>query len=163
MPRKEHTYHVTVKWTGNSGTGTSSYQGYERAHEIRVPGKPVVPGTSDPAFRGQPGRYSPEELFVASLSACHQLWYLHLCADAGIVVVAYEDTTEGIMEVNPDGSGQFVRVILHPRVTVTSRSDVEEALTLHRSAHQNCFLASSVNFPVECKAHVDVEVEVETD
>jgi organic hydroperoxide reductase OsmC/OhrA len=163
MSRKEHLYHVTVKWTGNIGTGTAGYQAYERAHEIKVSGKPVVLGTSDLAFRGQPGRYNPEELFVASLSACHQLWYLHLCANAGVMVVAYEDTAEGVMEENADGSGQFVRVTLHPRVTLTSRGDVDQALDLHRSAHEHCFLASSVNFPVNCKAQIDVEVEVETD
>ncbi len=96
MQRKHH-YSVAVVWTGNTGQGTRNYNGYERAHEIRSGQKPVVPGSSDPAFRGDPTRYNPEELFVAALSSCHMLWYLHLCADAGIVVVSYEDHAEGTM------------------------------------------------------------------
>src|SRR5262249_12394697 len=94
---RKHHYSVAIVWTGNIGQGTQSYSGYERAHEIRSSQKPVVPGSSDPAFRGDPTRYNPEELFVAALSSCHMLWYLHLCADAGIVVVSYQDNAEGTM------------------------------------------------------------------
>jgi len=89
---KTHRYAVVVKWTGNTGTGTSGYRNYERRHEILAEGrKPLIPGSSDPAFRGDPTRWNPEELLVASLSACHKLWYLHLCAAAGIIVLAYID------------------------------------------------------------------------
>lgn len=163
MSSKEHFYRVCVKWTGNNGTGTSSYRAYERSHEIKVPGKPVIPGTSDLVFRGKPGRYNPEELFVASLSSCHQLWYLHLCADAGVVVTAYEDTAEGILEETEDGGGQFLKVKLRPKVFLSAGSDPEKAIALHHIAHEKCFLARSVNFPVEIEAQVDVEVAVETD
>src|SRR5689334_22650546 len=97
VPVKEHRYRVTVEWTGNSGRGTADYRAYERAHEIRGSGKPPIPASSDPHFRGDPARWNPEELLVASLSACHELWYLHLCADAGIVVTAYRDEAEGLM------------------------------------------------------------------
>lgn len=163
MASKEHLYRVAVKWTGNTGTGTSNYRVYERSHEIQAAGKPVIPGTADPAFRGKPGRYNPEELLVASLSACHQLWYLHLCADAGVVVTSYEDMAEGIMQENPDGSGHFTAVMLYPKVTIAPASDPEKAIALHRIAHEKCFIARSVNFPVECKPQVDVEVVVEAD
>ena len=71
-----------MTWTGNTGTGTREYRGYERAHEYLVPGKPVIPGSSDPNFRGDKTHYNPEELLVMSLSSCHMLWYLHLCAEA---------------------------------------------------------------------------------
>ncbi len=77
---KSHRFSVTVEWTGNRGSGTANYRAYSRDHEIGWAGKPVVPGSSDPAFRGDAGRYNPEELLIASLSACHMLWYLHLCA-----------------------------------------------------------------------------------
>jgi organic hydroperoxide reductase OsmC/OhrA len=147
---KTHHYLVTVEWTGNSGTGTSGYRSYERRHEISAgAGKPAIPGSSDPAFRGDPARWNPEELLVASLSACHKLWYLHLCADAGIVVLAYTDHAEGVMEEAADGSGCFRRVILRPRVTVTAGSDIAKARELHDAAHTKCFIARSVNFPVE--------------
>lgn len=157
MSGKEHLYQVSVRWTGNSGSGTSSYRAYERSHEISVEGKPVIPATADPAFRGQPERYNPEELFVGALASCHQLWYLHLCADSHIVVTSYEDSAEGVMQEADDGGGQFVRVTLHPRVTVAKGADKKQALELHRIAHEKCFIARSVNFPVECEASIEEE------
>jgi organic hydroperoxide reductase OsmC/OhrA len=151
MAGREHRYHVTVEWTGNTGAGTSSYRAYERRHEISAPdsAKPVIPGSSDPAFRGDAARWNPEELLVASLSACHQLWYLHLCADAGVVVTAYVDRAEGTMLEDAAGAGQFTRVVLRPVVTVAAGVDVERARALHHEAHARCYIARSVRFPVE--------------
>jgi organic hydroperoxide reductase OsmC/OhrA len=146
---KTHHYSVVVEWTGNTGTGTAAYRSYDRRHEISASGKPNIPGSSDPAFRGDATRWNPEELLVASLSACHQLWYLHLCADAGIVVLAYSDHAEGVMEDAPDGSASFQSVTLRPRVTVAAGCDMEKARELHAAAHARCFIARSVNFPVE--------------
>jgi len=147
---KKHHYSVAVEWTGNTGTGTSGYRNYDRRHEISAgTGKPPIPGSSDPAFRGDPTRWNPEELLVASLSACHQLWYLHLCADAGIVVLAYVDRAEGVMEEAADGGATFVRAILRPHVTVAPGSDMTKARELHAAAYAKCFIARSVNFPVE--------------
>lgn len=154
MPKTHH-YAVSVKWTGNTGTGTSGYRNYERRHEISAETpKPPIPGSSDPAFRGDPARWNPEELLVAALSACHKLWYLHLCADAGIVVTAYVDHAEGFMEETADGSGRFQRVILRPKVTLLPGSDLAKAQELHRTAHAKCFIANSVNFPVEHEPEV---------
>jgi organic hydroperoxide reductase OsmC/OhrA len=141
-------YHATIAWTGNRGTGTSAYRAYGRDHVIRIAGKPDIPASSDAAFRGDPDRHTPEEMLVASLSSCHMLWYLHLCSDAGIVVTAYEDEAEGVMTVGTDGGGRFVEVVLHPRVTLADPARTEEARALHRPAHEKCFIANSVNFPV---------------
>ncbi|MGA8224839.1 MAG: OsmC family protein [Candidatus Acidiferrales bacterium] len=147
---KTHRYAVTLQWTGNKGTGTSSYKGYERAHEISAGAqKPVIPGSSDPAFRGDLARWNPEELLVASLSACHQLWYLHLCSEAKIAVTSYIDHAEGEMEELADGAGNFKRVVLRPKVTVAPGSDIAKARELHGAAHAKCFIARSVNFPVD--------------
>jgi organic hydroperoxide reductase OsmC/OhrA len=145
---KEHKYSVTVTWTGNTGTGTASYRGYERSHEVAAEGKPAIAGSSDPAFRGDPARWNPEELLLAALSGCHQLSYLHLCAVAGIVVVDYVDHAEGWMQETPDGAGQFTRVVLRPKVKI-SAGDAAKAKELHHEAHAKCFIARSVNFPVE--------------
>jgi organic hydroperoxide reductase OsmC/OhrA len=156
MNTKTHRYGVIVKWTGNTGSGTSGYRNYERQHEIIGEfHKPVIPGSSDPAFRGDPARWNPEELLVAALSACHKLWYLHLCAEAGIVVVAYVDHAEGFMEETSDGSGRFQRVILRPEVTVAPGSDMTRTAELHHAAHQNCFIANSVNFSVSHEAQIN--------
>ncbi|MGE0118644.1 MAG: OsmC family protein [Dongiaceae bacterium] len=145
---KEHRYAVTVEWTGDRGGGTSGYKAYARDHEIRVDGKPPIPGSSDPGFRGDPARYNPEDLLVASLSGCHMLWYLHLCSTAGIVVTRYVDRAEGTMIETPDGSGRFTGVRLKPEIAVTPGADLAKARALHADAHKLCFIANSVNFPV---------------
>ena len=145
---REHNYCVNVMWTGNTGNGTSSYQAYKRDHQISVIGKPPIPGSSDPKFRGDAARYNPEELLVAALSTCHMLWYLHLCADAGVIVTAYEDQPEGVMVEEAGGEGQFVSVVLRPRVTIAPDSDAALAERLHHAAHEKCFVARSMNFPV---------------
>ena len=149
---QEHHYSAKIVWTGNVGKGTADYRAYKRDHEIKSPGKAVIAGSSDPNFRGDAARYNPEELLVSSLSACHMLWYLHLCSDAGIVVESYEDEAEGVMETSADGGGRFLRVTLRPQVWVNG--SVAQAETLHQRAHELCFIANSVNFPVEHEATI---------
>jgi organic hydroperoxide reductase OsmC/OhrA len=147
-----HRYQVTNQWTGNLGSGTSAYRAYSRNHELTGAGKGApIAGSSDPAFRGDPARYNPEELLLGALSACHMLWVLHLCADAGIVITAYSDDAIGDMVEHPDGSGEFTRVVLRPRMAITDGSRAAEAAAIHERAHHVCALARSVNF------HVDVE------
>ncbi len=153
---KQHTYEVQVAWTGNQGQGTKAYKSYKRDHAITVAGKPPLLASSDPAFRGDPTRYNPEELLVASLSSCHMLWYLHLCAVNGVVVTDYQDDATGVMSENPDGSGAFVEVTLHPHVTVEADADQAKAFSLHEEAHHKCFIANSVNFPVRTAAQITV-------
>jgi organic hydroperoxide reductase OsmC/OhrA len=158
--RGEHSYEVRVTWTGDLGTGTSGYRGYARAHEIEAAGKPPIPGSSDPAFRGDPARYNPEELLVASLSTCHMLWFLHLAAEAGVVVTGYRDDAGGTMLETPDGGGRFTEVVLRPAVTVRGDADPAAADALHHRAHELCFIARSVNFPVRCEPTIQVEAAV---
>ena len=148
---KHHHYPVHMKWTGNTGAGTRDYRGYERAHEYLVPGKPVIPGSSDPAFRGDKTRYNPEELLVMSLSSCHMLWFLHLAADSGLVVTSYEDNASGTMMETADTGGHFIEVVLRPKVSFDAGTDQSLAAQLHERAHHLCFIANSVNFPVRCE------------
>lgn len=152
---REHHYTVTMTWTGNLGQGTAGYRAYSRSHEISAPGKPPIPGSSDPAFRGDRARYSPEETLVASLSSCHMLWYLHLCSDAGLVIEEYVDDPQGTMAEDADGGGRFVEVVLRPRVRFRSHVDLELAARLHERAHHLCFVASSMNFPVRVEPDFD--------
>jgi organic hydroperoxide reductase OsmC/OhrA len=149
MPEREHHYRVTTTWTGNLGPGTADYRAYSRNHEIKILGKRTpLEASSDQAFRGDPARYTPEELLVASLSSCHMLWYLHLCADSGIVVIEYEDAATGTMQEHPDGSGEFTKVTLRPRVVITDSASIAKAIALHQQAHSLCFISRSVNFAV---------------
>jgi organic hydroperoxide reductase OsmC/OhrA len=144
----EHRYSIIVRWTGNLGIGTSGYRTYSRNFEARAEGKQPIQGSSDPTFQGESSRWNPEELLVASVSACHQLWYLHLASEDGITVVEYNDQAEGILQEHADGSGQFTRIVLRPTVIVIAGSDVERAEALHHAAHQMCFIANSVKFSV---------------
>ncbi|MBV8842160.1 MAG: OsmC family protein [Bryobacterales bacterium] len=153
----EHRYKITTTWTGNLGTGTSSYRAYGRNHEHTGAGKyGALLGSADPHFRGDAARYNPEELLVAALSACHLLSYLHVCADHGIVVTQYRDEAEGEMATHADGSGEFTRVVLRPHVTISDAGRRAAADALHAQAHKLCFIARSVNFPVEHEAVIEV-------
>jgi organic hydroperoxide reductase OsmC/OhrA len=150
-----HRFEIRTNWTGNNGTGTSGYTTYKRDHEIEgLYKQTVIPCSSSPDFRGDPHRYNPEELLVASLSACHMLWMLHLCAEAGILVTSYTDHASGSMKLNPDGSGQFEEAVLKPLITITDGSRIDDVLALNTRAHSMCFIACSVNFPVRHEPQV---------
>lgn len=146
---QEHHYQVTVRWTGNRGKGTSSYTAYDRNGELLADGKATVALSADPAFLGDESRWNPEELLLASASACHKLWYLHLCAVAGIIVEAYEDAAEGTMQ---EGTrGRFTQITLKPHITLRNPADADRASALHHQAHEACFIANSLNLPVDCE------------
>ena len=146
--KQEHTYTTTITWTGNKGAGTIAYDAYARDYEIACEGKSTIRGSADPLYLGNAMRHNPEEMLVAALSACHMLWYLHLCAANDVVVEAYEDVVDGLMLTRPDGSGEFNKVTLRPRVTISAKSDAAEAMRLHVKANEMCYIARSVHFPV---------------
>ena len=149
-----HRFTVNVNWVGNLGTGTDTYGSYSRDHVIGAEEKTdCIAGSSAARFRGDPTRYNPEELLIASLSTCHMLWYLHLCADAGVVVTEYADRAEATLEFH-GGVGRFTEALLRPAVRVADRTQRDEAERLHARAHEMCFIARSVNFPVRCEPHI---------
>jgi organic hydroperoxide reductase OsmC/OhrA len=154
MGGRTHTYTCDVTWTGNTGTGTSDYKAYSRDHVVAGRGKPELLGSSDPAFLGDAKRYNPEDLLLASVSTCHMLWYLHLCADAEVRVLAYRDAPVGTMIEDAKKGGWFTGVTLRPQVTVAAGSDVAKAKALHHAAHEKCYVANSVNFPIVCEPEV---------
>ena len=155
MATHPHTYRVAVQWAGNRGSGTSGYRDYGREHAIRAAGKPDIAGSSDAAFRGNADRWNPEDLLVAAASACHQLWYLHLCADAGVRVLRYVDDAVGTMVDSPVEEGRFTRIVLRPKVTIRAGDDAQLATRLHHDAHARCYVANSVNFPIDCEPAVE--------
>lgn len=146
--KKEHHYNTTITWTGNNGTGTSGYADYGRNHTLSIEGKADIMCSSDPYFRGDASRINPEEMLLSALSSCHMLWYLHFCADNGIIVTAYSDNAKGTMAEKNEGGGHFTEVTLYPHVTITDASKIELANALHHKANEKCFIANSCNFPV---------------
>ena len=146
-----------MKWTGNLGMGTESYTSYTRNHEIKKKGGHLIAGSSDSAFRGDAERYNPEDLLLSTLSSCHMLMYLHFCAVNKITVNEYIDQPEGIMQEEENGSGRFTSATLKPIIKIVEPEKVEKAKELHHQAHEYCFLANSVNFPINVEPNIIVE------
>jgi organic hydroperoxide reductase OsmC/OhrA len=152
----EHAYSAHIIWHGNSGDGTSSYNSYGRQYRVAISGKPDLEASADPMFRGEGEKHNPEDLFVASISACHMLTYLALCARKGVRVVAYEDEARGTMSLDGRGGGRFEKITLRPRVSVADAKDIAAAKALHRTAHEQCFIANSCSVPIENEPTVQV-------
>ncbi|ALJ21153.1 OsmC family protein [Microbacterium sp. No. 7] len=150
----EHHYRVAATWTGNRGSGTSGYRDYDRSVTLRIDGKPDIAGSSDRPFRGDPAKWNPEDMLLAALSECHLLSYLHACVEAGVVVVSYDDEATGTMRLKGNG-GAFAEAVLRPRVVVADASMVDAAVTAHEHAHEWCFIANSVSFPVRVEPVVE--------
>ena len=142
----DHSYAVRVEWQGNLGTGTSGYRDYGRDLLITAEGNAPIDGSADKPFRGSAERWNPEELLLAALAQCHMLSYLHVATKNGVVVTGYEDDAVGTMEQVGDG-GHFTSVTLRPVVTI-SAGDPAVAEHIHAEASALCFIAASVNFPV---------------
>ena len=146
---KSHQYAMHLVWTGNKGEGTSTYRSYDRSYTISIHNKGDFFGTADPVFRGDATKHNPEELLVMSLSSCHLLSYLHLCAVNGIVLTEYEDEAKGTMVEDEVKGGYFTEVTLNITMKITDLSKKEKAAELHHQANKLCFIANSVNFPVK--------------
>lgn len=155
---KRHEYEIKVEWTGNEGKGTLNYKSYNRSHKIISDGKyDEIKGSSDPSFLGDKTKYNPEDLFLSSLSACHMLWYLHLCSAHKIIVTEYLDNATGIMEETENRSGKFIEVTLNPKVKITDENMIEKANKLHEEANKMCFIANSCNFKIRHKSETTTE------
>ena len=150
-----HEYRAHVLWEGAASGPATSYASYSRLFRAEIPGKPTMLGSADAAFRGDPKLYNPEDLLLVALSSCHMLSYLALAARKRIVVTAYEDEAKGTIIVER-GAGRFTEVMLRPVVTIRAGCDEALALALHRDAHQECFIAASMNFPVWHEAEIRV-------
>lgn len=154
---KLHRYTTEINWTGAGNEGTKNYRSYERRYDININGKPCIKGSSDPAFRGDPACHNPEDMLVASASACHMLWYLHYCSVNKIVVKSYLDRAEGVMSEAQDGSGRFEEITLKPVITIAAGGDADKAMALHHDANKACFIANSLNCPIKHDATIEFE------
>jgi len=155
MSPNEHRFESRLIWTGAAKGPTVDYATYSRECRVEFPGKPAIMLSSAAVFRGDPVLHDPEDLLVAALSTCHFLSYVALCARRGVHVTAYEDEAVGVMSRPPEAKTfRFTDVLLKPRVTIASDSDAELARALHEKAHEECFIAASVNFPVRHEATI---------
>ena len=157
MAKHEHHYVASLIWTGASAGPTRTYKSYSRAWRMEFDGKPPLDGSADPTFGGDPKLHNPEELLLAALATCHMLSYFALCSLKGIAVTSYRDRPEGTMARGADGRTRFTSVMLHPQVTIADAAKLELARSLHHSAHEECFIANSVNFLVENAATVTAD------
>ena len=155
MAGREHLYAATLDWTGAKAGPVRDYKSYSREFRARIAGKPELTGSADPTYLGDAKLHNPEDLLLISLAACHMLSYLALCARDKIAVTAYRDGATGTMAI-ADGKMRFVSVTLHPQVVIADPAKLERARALHGEAHTACFIANSVNFPVENEAVVTV-------
>ncbi|MEZ5211498.1 OsmC family protein [Gordonia sp. (in: high G+C Gram-positive bacteria)] len=149
----EHRYALTATWLGNRGSGTSGYRDYDRTVRLESAGRPDLVVSADPSFRGDAGRWNPEDMLLAALAECHLLSYLHACVARGVVVTSYTDDATAVMRTEGNG-GRFTSATLRPRVVVAEESMIDDALAAHDDAHEWCFIANSVNFPVHHSATV---------
>lgn len=163
MEHSTHTYRLTTTWTGDRGTGTSGYREYDRSVTISIEGKPDLLASADVPFRGEAGRWNPEDLLLAALSECHLLSYLYACTRVGVVVVGYRDDAEGVITMDADGiGGRFTDVVLRPVVTVADAAMVEAARRAHEDAGAWCFIANSVSAPVRHEPTILVAGDTES-
>ena len=158
-PTPSHRFDCRLVWTGARQGPIQDYQTYSRECRVDFPGKPSLKMTSAAVFRGDPVIHDPEDLLVAALSACHFLSYAALCAKYKIQVVSYEDDASGVME-RTGKTFKFTDAVLKPRVTLAAGSDAEKARALHERAHEECFIAASVNFPVRHEPTISVMAAV---
>lgn len=142
-------HHARIVWKRQSADFT--YDTYNRAHEVRFKGGEIVlPASSAPSFKGDAERVDPEEAFVASLSSCHMLTFLAICARKRLTVESYEDDAIGYLEKDEKGKLWMARVVLNPDIRFAADSAVDEQTLskIHHDAHEHCFIASSVKTDV---------------
>src|SRR6185503_11272517 len=142
-------HHASLRWKRTSDT--FKYDTYNRAHDVSFKhGSIVVPSSAAPEFKGDADRVDPEEAFVGSLSSCHMLTFLAMCARKRLTVDSYEDNAVGIMEKGPNGKWSVTRVTLRPRVMFAEGTSIDEKTLndVHHRAHEDCFIANSVKTDV---------------
>ena len=142
-----HHFHASVEWRkGGEGPATGN-------HTVAFDGRPSIEVSGAPQYKGDPTRTNPEELFAASLASCQLLTYLALAARAGIDVLAYDDAPQATLAI-ADKKMRVTEVLLRPRITVAPGADIAKARSLVDTAHEGCFVASSV----ACAVRLEPEI-----
>ncbi|RTY73134.1 osmotically inducible protein OsmC [Flavobacterium sp. ZB4P23] len=140
----KHVFKAKLDWLFSKKEAAT----YTKSHTITIDGKTVLNVSAAKAFKGDPALYNPEDLLLSSVVSCHMMSYLYVCKQNGIDVITYTDEAEATLEISDDGSGRFIVIKLNPKVRITNKEKVEEALSLHKKANKLCFIANSCNFPI---------------
>lgn len=143
----KHLFKAKLNWDSKLKE-PSVLKRYSKTHQIAIEGKPILEVSAAKAFKGDPNLYNPEDLLLSAVVSCHMMSYLYVCSQNGIDVIAYQDDAEADLEVSQDGSGQFVSIRLFPKVLISQKDKIKEALDLHAKANALCFIANSCNFPI---------------
>jgi organic hydroperoxide reductase OsmC/OhrA len=149
-----HQYHLNIQWTGNLGKGTVAADQYSRNHRLNIENKISIQCSSDTIFRGDGSLHNPEDFFLYSIASCHMLWYLHLCADAGVIVETYEDNPIGVLDLSPGKKAAFTKITLRPNIGIRDAAMIEKAISLHHAAHEKCFISNSVNCEIVIEPNI---------
>jgi organic hydroperoxide reductase OsmC/OhrA len=155
-PSGVHYFEAKLTWTGAPAAGSPDEDraaGRADGTQFReflgdVAGKPSLLLSAAPEYRGDASRHNPEDLLVLSLASCHALAYLSLCEKCRLEVKSYEDHPLGELKKH-EGAMRFTKVTLRPRVGFARGADLVRAQKLHADARRFCFIANSVNFPIE--------------
>ncbi len=139
----------SLRWART--TPDFNWETYDRSHDVRVGSGTWRAAASAPAYKGDGTRINPEEMLVAALSSCHMLTFLAIAAKKRFVVDRYVDDAVGVMEKNAAGKMAVTKTTLRPKVTFSGdkRPTLEELQSLHHAAHDNCFIANSVQTVVD--------------
>ncbi len=139
-------YTAVIEWRSDGGFAEGRYS---RAHIWRFDGGATVPASASPHVvpppMSDPAGVDPEEALVASASACHMLWFLHLARDSGLDVAGYRDEARGTMGKDERGRMAMIRIALRPEIEFAGDPPSADLLErLHHEAHERCFIANSL-------------------
>lgn len=141
---KSFTFRTGVEWT-RGATGV-----------LRAEGKPPLTVSAPTEFRGEPGIWTPEELFVASVEVCLMSMFLSFARKKSLPLVAYRSHSNGVLE-SVDGEYRFTRVVIFPTITVAAAAEEAEVLTVLRDAERHCLVANSIASIVEVTPTIMVQ------
>jgi organic hydroperoxide reductase OsmC/OhrA len=139
---------VTIDWKRE--TSDFDYKTYNRDHNWMFDAGVTVRASATPSYLGNAACVDPEEAFVASLSSCHMLTFLAICARSGYVLDSYRDDAIGILAKDSGGALAMSKVTLRPAVKFGGAKipTPDETAKLHEQAHHACFIANSVKTEV---------------
>ena len=146
--QSKHLFKANLKWESQGQMGEATPARYLKNHLVSFESKEHLEVSAAKAFKGDPSKYNPEDLLLASVVSCHMMSYLYVCAKNDIEVLSYSDDAEATLEVLENGSGRFIEVRLYPKVVVRDECHFAKALQLHKVANELCFIANSCNFPI---------------